>query len=213
MRNITKAQHTDHGLVIIDDWQTPDFLPFHQLDRDFDIIVGRATHDIFCHHVFGGHFATVAAISESTTGNVTVSDYSNQLTVGLDRDRANIAVTHTPCDFSYGRTGVNACCTFMHHFLDSHVILLEPIFYCAFCTQAQHYGSGRRIVKLLAEYLEHARQFELLAGETKDDPRVKRMMLTSSGSLSNARGEKSRQASSAETAARCTPSGAPQKSN
>jgi len=32
-------------------------------------------------------------------------------------------------------------------------------------------------MKLLAEYLEHARQFELLAGETKDDPRVKRMML------------------------------------
>ena len=32
-------------------------------------------------------------------------------------------------------------------------------------------------MKLLAECLEHARQFELLAGETKDDPRLKRRML------------------------------------
>ena len=32
-------------------------------------------------------------------------------------------------------------------------------------------------MKLLAEYLEHARQFELLAGEAKDDPRFKRAML------------------------------------
>lgn len=32
-------------------------------------------------------------------------------------------------------------------------------------------------MKLLAEYLEHARQFELLAGETKDDLRLKRNML------------------------------------
>ena len=32
-------------------------------------------------------------------------------------------------------------------------------------------------MKLLAEYLEHARQFEALAGETKDDPRLKRRML------------------------------------
>jgi hypothetical protein len=32
-------------------------------------------------------------------------------------------------------------------------------------------------MKLLAEYLEHARQFELLAEETKDEPRLKRKML------------------------------------
>lgn len=29
-------------------------------------------------------------------------------------------------------------------------------------------------MKLLAEYLEHARQFVSLAGETEDDPRLKR---------------------------------------
>jgi hypothetical protein len=32
-------------------------------------------------------------------------------------------------------------------------------------------------VKLLAEYLEHARQFMSLAGETEDDPRLKQRML------------------------------------
>jgi hypothetical protein len=32
-------------------------------------------------------------------------------------------------------------------------------------------------MKLLAEYLEHARQFELLADESKNDPRLRRMML------------------------------------
>ena len=32
-------------------------------------------------------------------------------------------------------------------------------------------------MKLLAEHLEHARQFELLAEETKDDPHLKRAML------------------------------------
>ena len=32
-------------------------------------------------------------------------------------------------------------------------------------------------MNLLAGYLERARQFELLAGETKDDPRFKRMLL------------------------------------
>ena len=32
-------------------------------------------------------------------------------------------------------------------------------------------------MKLLAGYLEHAILFELLAGETKDDPRFKRMLL------------------------------------
>lgn len=32
-------------------------------------------------------------------------------------------------------------------------------------------------MKLLAEYLEHARQFELLADGSKDDPRLRRMML------------------------------------
>lgn len=32
-------------------------------------------------------------------------------------------------------------------------------------------------MKLLGEYLEHARQFELLADGSKDDPRLRRMML------------------------------------
>jgi hypothetical protein len=32
-------------------------------------------------------------------------------------------------------------------------------------------------MKLLAEYLEHVRQFKLLADESKDDPRLRRMML------------------------------------
>ena len=32
-------------------------------------------------------------------------------------------------------------------------------------------------MKLLAGYLERARQLEFLAGETKDDPRFKRMLL------------------------------------
>jgi hypothetical protein len=32
-------------------------------------------------------------------------------------------------------------------------------------------------MKLLAEYLEHACQFEFLAEETKDEPRLKRKML------------------------------------
>ena len=34
-----------------------------------------------------------------------------------------------------------------------------------------------RAMKLLAGYLERARQLEFLAGETKDDPRFKRMLL------------------------------------
>ena len=34
-----------------------------------------------------------------------------------------------------------------------------------------------QIMNWLARYLEHARQFEFLAGETKDDPRLKRMLL------------------------------------
>src|ERR1700691_1871024 len=34
---------------------------------------------------------------------------------------------------------------------------------------------------LLAEYLEHARQFELLAEETKDDARLRRRMLRPNG--------------------------------
>jgi hypothetical protein len=34
---------------------------------------------------------------------------------------------------------------------------------------------------LLAEYLERARQFELLAGETKDDASFKRMLLRQAG--------------------------------
>jgi hypothetical protein len=38
-------------------------------------------------------------------------------------------------------------------------------------------GSVGRIMKLLAGYLERARQLEFLAGETKDDPRFKRMLL------------------------------------
>jgi hypothetical protein len=50
----------------------------------------------------------------------------------------------------------------------------------------------RSALQLLAGYLERARQFEFLAGETKDDPRFKRNAATSSGSLSNARSEKSR---------------------
>jgi hypothetical protein len=36
-------------------------------------------------------------------------------------------------------------------------------------------STERSALQLLAGYLERARQFEFLAGETKDDPRFKRM--------------------------------------
>ena len=39
-------------------------------------------------------------------------------------------------------------------------------------------------MKLLAGYLERARQFEFLAGETKDDPRFKRMSRLSNSAVS-----------------------------
>jgi hypothetical protein len=38
-------------------------------------------------------------------------------------------------------------------------------------------STKRSALQLLAGYLERARQFEFLAGETKDDPRFKRMLL------------------------------------
>jgi hypothetical protein len=38
-------------------------------------------------------------------------------------------------------------------------------------------STKRSAPQLLAGYLERARQFEFLAGETKDDPRFKRMLL------------------------------------
>ena len=38
-------------------------------------------------------------------------------------------------------------------------------------------STKRSALQLLAGYLERARKFEFLAGETKDDPRFKRMLL------------------------------------